>query len=107
MAIMRLVPSTYYLSSTTYLSVSDADSMYDNTDSADYGTVTNKQTGTTIYYIYLRGFNFEDIPANATISSWRVLLKARETGIYSSSSSAHSSIHSCSSSNIGTSISSL
>ena len=86
MATIRLVPSSYYLSSSTYLSVSNANSMYDNTDSADYGTATNKQSGTTTYYIYLRGFNFEDVPTNATISSWRVLLKARETGINTSSS---------------------
>ena len=86
MATMRLVPSTYYLSSSTYLSVSGADSMYDNTDSTDYGTVTNRQSGTTTYYIYLRGFNFEDIPAKATVTGWTVKLKASESGINTSSS---------------------
>ena len=86
MATIRLVPSSYYLSSSTYLNVSNADSMYDNTDSTDYATVHNSQNGTTSYSIYLRGFNFDDIPANATISSWRVLLKARETGINTSNS---------------------
>jgi len=86
MPVARLTPSTYYLSSTTYLRVSDESSMYDNTDSTDYGTVTNSQTGTTSYYIYLRGFDFDSIPANAIINSWRVLLKARESGISTSSS---------------------
>lgn len=93
MATMRLVPSTYYLSSSNYLSVSNADSMYDNTDSTDYGTVTNRQSGTTTYYIYLRGFNFEDIPAQANVTSWTVKLKARESGINTSSSYAPKLCH--------------
>lgn len=93
MATMRLVPSTYYLSSSSYLSVSNASSMYDNTDSTDYGTVTNRQSGTTTYYIYLRGFNFEDIPAQANVTSWTVKLKARESGINTSSSYAPKLCH--------------
>lgn len=88
MATARLIPSTYYLSSSTYLSVSSADSMYTNTDSDTYATVTNSQTGTTSYYIYLRGFNFSAIPSGAIINSWSVKLKARESGISTSSSYA-------------------
>lgn len=86
MSTMRLIPSTYYLSSSTYLSVSNAANMYDDTDSTTYGTVTNSQNGTTSYYIYLRGFNFDDLPANAVVSGFEVKLKARESGINTSSS---------------------
>lgn len=86
MPTMRLVPSTYYLSSSTYLSVADADNMYTNTDSDTYSTTTNSQTGTTSYYIYLRGFNFSDIPSNAVVSSFSVKFKARESGVSTSSS---------------------
>ena len=87
MPTMKLVPSTYYLSSSTYLSVSNAANMYNDTDNAAvYATVTNSQTGTTSYYIYLRGFNFDDIPANAVVSSFSINLRARETGISTSSS---------------------
>lgn len=93
MATLRLVPSTYYLSSTTYLTVANAANMYTDTDSETYGTVTNSQNGTTTYYIYLRGFNFEDVPSNAIINSWRVLLKARESGISTSSSYAPKLCH--------------
>lgn len=85
MATARLVASTYYLSSSTYLRVSNADDMYDNTDSTTYGTVTNSQNGTTTYYIYLRGFDFDSIPASATVSGFTVKLKARESGINTSS----------------------
>lgn len=86
MATIRLVPSTYYLSSTSYLSVSNADSMYDNTDSTDYATVYNSRTSTSSYYIYLRGFNFDDIPNGAIVSDFTIKLKARESGVSTSTS---------------------
>lgn len=86
MATMRLVPSTYYLSSSSYLSVSNAANMYNNTDNESYATVTNRRTSTTSYYIYLRGFNFSAIPEGATINSFTVKLKARESGVSTSSS---------------------
>ena len=88
MATARLVASTYYLSSTTYLSISNTSNMYTNTDSDTYATVTNSQTGTTSYYLYIRGFNFSAIPSGAVINSWTVKLKARESGISTSSSYA-------------------
>ena len=86
MATIRLIPSTYYLSSSTYLSVSNAANMYTDTDSNTYATVTNSQSGTTSYYIYLRGFNFSSIPSGAIINSWTVKLKARESGVNTSTS---------------------
>ncbi|MBO6306347.1 MAG: hypothetical protein J6M55_02450 [Paludibacteraceae bacterium] len=67
--------------------------MYNNTDNSTYATVTNSQNGTTSYYIYLRGFNFDDIPAGAIINSWTVKLKARESGISTSSSYAPKLCH--------------
>lgn len=86
MATMRLVPSTYSLSSNTYLSVSNANNMYDNTDSSTYATVTNSQTGTTSYYIYIKGFNFNDLPSNAIVNSFSIKLRVRESGITTSTS---------------------
>jgi len=93
MATIRLVPSTYYLSSNTYLSVSNAANMYHNTDNTTYATVTNSQTGTTSYYIYIRGFNFDSLPSGAIVNGFRVLLKARESGISTSSSYAPKLCH--------------
>lgn len=86
MATMKLVPSTYYLSSTSYLSVSNASNMYDDTDSTTYATVTNSRNSTTSYYIYLRGFNFDDIPSAAVVTDFTIRLKARESGISTSTS---------------------
>lgn len=86
MPTVRLVPSTYYLSNSSYLSVTNADRMYNNTDNDSYATVTNSRTSTTSYYIYLRGFNFSAIPEGAIINSFTVKLKARESGVSTSSS---------------------
>lgn len=86
MATARLIPSTYALSNTSYLSVSNASNIYNNTDSDTYATVTNSRSSTTSYYIYLRGFDFDTIPSNAVVSSFTVKLKARESGVSTSSS---------------------
>lgn len=86
MASIRLTPSSYYLSSSSYLSVSNADSMYDDTDSTDYATVYNSRASTSSYYIYLRGFNFDEIPAGAVVSSFTIKLKAYESGVSTSDS---------------------
>ena len=86
MPTARLTPSTYYLSSSSYLSVTNANNMYDNTDSDTYGQVYNSRSSTTSYYIYLRGFDFDTIPAAAVVSSFTVLLKARQSGVSTSTS---------------------
>lgn len=86
MATIRLVPSTYYLSSSSYLSISNASNAYNNTDNDTYATVTNSRSNTTSYYVYLRGFNFDDVPSNAIINSFTVKFKARESGVSTSSS---------------------
>lgn len=84
MATIRLIPSTYYLSDTSYLSVSNANNMYNNTDNTTYASVTNSRTSTTSYYIYIRGFNFSDIPSNVIVNSFTVKLKAYENGVSTS-----------------------
>ena len=86
MATIKLTPSTYYLSSTSYLSVSNAANMYADTSSDTYATVTNSRASTTSYYIYLRGFNFGALPEGAIVSGFTVRLKARESGVSTSTS---------------------
>lgn len=83
MPTVRLIPSTYYLSSTSYLSVSNADNMYNNTDNTTHATITNSRTSTTSYYAYIRGFNFDDIPSSAIINSFEIKLKGNYSGGYS------------------------
>ena len=90
MATMRLVPSTYAVSNSTYLSVSNPSNMYANTDSTTYGTFTHNRASTSnTYYGYLRGFNFDDVPSNAVVSGWTVKIKASATGHTTSTSSSY------------------
>lgn len=86
MATVRLIPSTYYLSNSSYLSVSNASNMYNNTDNGSYATVTNSRTSTTSYYTYIRGFNFNAVPSDAIVNSFTIKFKARESGVSTSTS---------------------
>lgn len=80
MATIRLIPSTYSLSNTSYLSISNASNMYTNIDSTTYATVNHTRNySTTSYYIYIKGFNFNDIPTDAIINSATVKVKAKVT----------------------------
>ncbi len=87
MPTIRLIPSTVVnAAGTSYLTVADSDKMLTNTDSTTYGTVTNIYSSTSSRYVYLRGFNFDDVPSNARINSFTVKLKASETGASTSTS---------------------
>lgn len=88
MATIRLVPSTYAVSSTNYLSVSNSSNMYTNTDSTNYATITNTYASTSSRYLYLRGFNFNDIPSDAEIQSFTIKIKGYESGLSTSTSYA-------------------
>ena len=88
MATIRLIPSTYAVSSTQYLSVSNASNMYHNTDNTTYATITNTYASTSSRYLYLRGFNFDDIPSGAIINSFEVKIKGYESGLATSTSYA-------------------
>ena len=90
MATIRLVPSTYYLSNSSYLAVSNADEMYTNVDSTTHGTFTHNRASTNnTYYAYLRGFNFGDVPSNAEVSGFTIKLKASATGHTTSTSTSY------------------
>ena len=86
MPTVKLTPSTYYLSSTSYLSISSASNMYADCSSDTYATVTNSRASTTSYYIYVRGFDFSQVPSEAIVSGFTVRLKARESGVSTSTS---------------------
>ena len=88
MATIRLIPSTYAVSSASYLSVSSASNMYHNTDNTTYATIENTYASTSSRYLYLRGFNFNDIPDNAIINSFTVKIKGRESNLATSTSYA-------------------
>lgn len=90
MATIRLVPSTYYLSNSNYVSVSNVSNMYTNTDSTTTGAFTHNRASTnSTYYAYLRGFNFSSVPSDAIVSSWTVKIKASASGHTTSTSSSY------------------
>lgn len=84
MPIYRLIPSSYTTGSTT-VSVSNASNMYANTDSDNYATITHTSANTNSIYLYLNGFNFSSVPSSASVESFSVKLKARSTGVSTSS----------------------
>lgn len=58
--------------------------MYDNTDNDSYATITHTRSSNTSYYLYLRGFDFSQIPNDANIESFTIRFKARESGLSTS-----------------------
>lgn len=87
MATMRLVPSTYYRNNSSYVSVTNPNNMYTNTDSTTYASVQNTRNSTSnTYYCYLRGFNFSDIPSDAEVTGFTIKIKANESYMSTSSS---------------------
>ena len=87
MATIRLVPSTYYVNNSSYVSVANASNMYTNTDSTTYASVQNTRNSTSnTYYCYVRGFNFSSIPSDAVVSSFTIKLKASESYMSTNSS---------------------
>lgn len=86
MATVRLVPGSYTLSSTQYLTIADASNMYTNTDSTTYATITHNRANTTAYYLYIHNFNFSSVPSDAHVTSFTVKIKASESGLSTNSS---------------------
>ena len=87
MPTIRLVPSTYYRNNSSYVSVTNESNMYTNTDSTTYASVQNTRSSTSnTYYCYVRGFNFDDVPSDAIVSSFTVKIKASESYMSTSSS---------------------
>jgi len=44
MSVVKLIPSSYGVSNTTYISVSDAENMYHDTDNTTYARFYNSRT---------------------------------------------------------------
>lgn len=87
MATIRLVPSTYYRNNSSYVSVTNPNNMYTNTDSTTYASVQNTRNSTSnTYYCYLRGFNFSDVPSDAEVTGFTIKIKANESYMSTSSS---------------------
>lgn len=78
MATIRLIPSTYTRSNTSYVTVSNESNMYNNTDNTTYTTIRGRNSSQTsrVYYCYISGFNFDSVPSDANVTSFSVKIKA-------------------------------
>lgn len=78
MPTIRLVPSAYTISNTTYVVVADEDNMYENTDdTSNYCSIRGRggRSSNSTYSCYIHGFNFDAVPSNATINSFTVKIR--------------------------------
>ena len=76
MPIIRLTPSTYTRSSTSRVTVTDDTNMYYNTDhTSAYCSIRGRNSSSNTYYCFIHGFNFDDVPSNATVTGFRVLIR--------------------------------
>lgn len=86
MPTIRLVPSTIYnAAGSNYLSITNAANAYHDTDNTTYATIQNTNASTSNRYIYVRGFNFDSIPANAAVTGFTVKIKGYYRSGYSAS----------------------
>lgn len=86
MATIRLVPSTIYNGSSSYLTITNASNAYHNTDNTTYATIQNTYSSTSSRYVYVQGFDFSAIDSSWIINSFTVKIKAYESGVSTSSS---------------------
>ena len=89
MATVKLIPSSYGVSNTSYISVSDASNMYHDVSNTSYATFYNSRTATTTYYGYIRGFNVDSIPDEAVVSSFTIRIKGYESGAVTSTGTTY------------------
>ena len=89
MATARLVASTYLVSNTTVVVNQNETSLYNNIDnSSNPARITHTTTGTTSYYLYLKGFNFSSVPNDAVVTSFTIQVKGYESSLSTSTSYA-------------------
>lgn len=88
MPIIRLTPSTYTRSSTSRVTVTDDTNMYYNTDhTSAYCSIRGRNSTSNTYYCFIHGFNFDDVPSNAVVTGFRVLIRCYRNSYQSTSSS--------------------
>lgn len=80
MPTVRLVPSIMYTSASGYLTITNPDNAYTNTDSTTYATIENRTVSTNNRYLYIRGFNFDAVPSAATVTSISIKIKGYHSG---------------------------
>ena len=79
MATIRLVASQNSVSNANYVTVTNPDNMYNNTDhTGSYASLRGRagRNSNSTYYAFIHGFNFDDVPSTATVTGFKVKIKA-------------------------------
>lgn len=89
MATIRLVPSAYTRSSTSRVTVTSDANMYENTDdTSDYCSIRGRNSSSNgPYYCFIHGFNFDDVPSNASVTSFAIKIRAQRNSYLATGSS--------------------
>lgn len=88
MTVARLVASSYSVTGTVVVNQNES-SLYTNTDnSSNPARITHTTSGTSSYYLYLKGFNFSSVPSDAIVSNITIKVKGYESGLSTSTSYA-------------------
>lgn len=79
MATIRLIPSAYSRSNTNYVTVTSPGNMYNNVDhTSSYCSLRGRagRSSNSTYYAFIHGFDFSEVPSNATVTSFKVKIRA-------------------------------
>lgn len=79
MATVRIVASAYSRSNTNYVTVTNPDNMYNNVDhTSNYCTLRGRagRSSNSTYYAFIHGFDFSEVPSNATVSLFKIKIRA-------------------------------
>lgn len=79
MATIRIVASAYTRSNTNYVTVTNDSNMYNNVDhTSNYCTLRGRagRSSNSTYYAFIHGFDFNEVPSNATVTSFKVKIRA-------------------------------
>ena len=88
MTTVKLVASTYSVTGTVVVNQNESSLYKDTSNSSNPARITHTTSGTSSYYLYLKGFNFDTIPSNAQVSSFTIRVKGYESGLSTSTSYA-------------------
>ena len=88
MTTVKLVASTYSVTGTVVVNQNESSLYKDTSNSSNPARITHTTSGTSSYYLYLKGFNFDAIPSNAQVSSFTIRVKGYESGLSTSTNYA-------------------
>lgn len=90
MATVKLIPSHYDRSSSSYVTVTNESWMYDDaSDTSDYASIRGRQgrSSNSTYYAYLNGFDFSQVPSDATVNSFTIRIRCYRNNYQNTGSS--------------------